>query len=433
MLLIILYEFILGILALGTFPYFCYQLIFHKKYRQSFKRRWGTEFNHLNCRKVPLIWIHAVSMGETKAISQLVKQLKKNTQALILMTSVTETGHAEAKKGIPEADFHLYLPFDFGWLIRPLVKKVNPTLVIISETDFWYNFLKAAKGEGASIVLVNGKLSRKSLQRFKIFSSFSSALFSLIDLFCLQNEHYKNRFAQLTIPLDKMIITGNLKLDQQPLFLTDQQKKERLQQLNLTQQDLILVLGSSHQSEEKLILSVFKELLLSFPQLKLLIVPRHPERFQEVATLLAKQNLNFLRWTNCSEEINKAVSIILIDQMGLLNHCYQLATIAIVGGSYIATVGGHNIIEPCWYGVPVIYGPCMYSQLELVQWMETYRAGLQVEKEQLLAVLKDLLIHPFKRKELGINGLRLVKDKRGATEKTLHALISFIKKMPIKN
>jgi 3-deoxy-D-manno-octulosonic-acid transferase len=418
MILTLLYEIILIFLALLALPKMLYMLIVHKKYRKSLFKRFGRKFPKIQKGERPLIWIHAVSVGETKAIVQLVKLLKNEPgKPILLISSATETGHAEAIRSFPMADYHVYLPFDFGWIINSIVKKIAPDLVIVCESDFWLNFLKSSKNAGAKIALVNGKISERSLNRFKKVPFFTDVLFSMIDLFCLQNQHYKKRFEQLGIPSEKLHVTGNMKFDDPHPQLACDQLDSWKKQLGIQKGDQVLVAGSTHDPEEKLIIDLLPQLLRQFPHLKVVVVPRHPERFNEVEALLKRADVVTERFSKMNGN-KQNVQVILIDAMGLLRQCYQLADVALVGGSFTNRVGGHNILEPCWYGVPVIFGPYMYSQPELVELANEYGSGIQVESKQLATTLQKLLQDSSERDKLGMAGKRLVQDSHGATAKT---------------
>jgi len=422
MLLGIVYDVALWILALAAIPRMFYQRIIHGKYRNSLSKRFGFGFPDIKRGNRELIWINAVSVGETKAVAALAKQLKAGpNNPILVISSVTETGHAETLRSIPFADYHVYLPFDLYCIINPIIRRAKPSLVILGETDFWYNFMKSCKAQGAKIVVVNGKISEKSTNRFKKVMGFTKALFSLIDLLCVQNQIYLERFAQMGIPLSKMLVTGNMKFDESYPKLTEEELAAWQQQLGILVDDPVLVAGSTHDPEEKLIISTLQNMWDLYPKLKTLIVPRHPERFQEVAALLAKQNVPFIRFSEINNRTGNE-KVILVDAMGQLRKCYQLATIALVGGSYTEKVGGHNIVEPCWYGVPVLFGPHMYSQPELLDLVQTYRAGLQVLPDDLLTVLLSLMSDKKRRSELGYGGEKLVADMKGATNKSLVAI-----------
>jgi len=415
-----MYDFFLLLIGIIALPKLLYQMAFHKKYRNSLKQRVGIGFPEINKGKKTLIWVHAVSMGETKAIAALAKKLKKRSENVILLFStVTETGLAEGKKSIPEADYHVFLPFDFNWIIKPIVKRVKPDRVILCETDFWYNFLNASKVEGAHLSVVNGKISVNSLKRFLKFPSFSRKLFSLIDSYCVQSNHYKERFLQLGIPEEKITVTGNIKFDSSFPKLSKEELNNWKLKLGIQPDDHVLVAGSTHDPEEKIILEACEKVWKTDPKLKVLIVPRHPERFDEVAQLLKKRGIEFSRY---SEKSSRETPVVLVDAMGVLRQCYQSATLAVVAGSYTPKVGGHNIVEPCWYGVPVLFGPHLHSQPELLELVKEYQAGIQVDSSQLSHAIERLLLDTEQRKSLGQAGSRLVADLKGATDRTINAL-----------
>jgi 3-deoxy-D-manno-octulosonic-acid transferase len=416
MLFSILYEIVLIFIALLAFPKFLYDLIVHKKYRKSLLKRLGSGFPLIKKDGRPLVWIHAVSLGETKAVAALAKTLKaelKNPR--IIFSTTTETGYVEGCRMI-SADHHVYLPFDFGWIINPIVKRSAPNLVILCESDFWYNFLSSAKRSGAHIALVNGKISTRSLERFQRLPTFCKKLFNCIDQFCVQSNTYKRRFESLGVPPKKVIATGNMKFDGDYAKLPAAQIDAWRQELGISHQDPVLVIGSSHHPEELLLLKEIHKVWQRCPELKVVLVPRHPERFNEVAGLLQKNNINFRRLSH--KNTHETSSVILIDAMGLLRKCYQLADIAVVAGSYTAKVGGHNILEPSWYGVPVLFGPHMYGQPDLLDLVVEYKAGLQVPLEEISDTLIALLQDTSRRKTLGDAGLKLANDVHGATNKT---------------
>ncbi len=418
MLFSILYEICLLLLGIAYLPIFLYQYIFKKKYRNSILKRFGWGFPVINKGDRPLIWIHAVSLGETKAVAALVKSIKTEFKnPLLVFSTTTETGYVEACRSI-SADYHVYLPFDFGWVVKSIMKRTAPDLVVLCESDFWYNFLSSAKEAGAVVTVVNGKLSTRSQTRFLKVPFFAHKLFACIDLFCLQSNLYRKRFASLGIPQEKLVVTGNMKFDGDYAKLPANQIEAWRMELGIQPTDPVLVVGSSHSPEEVQLLKLLPQVWNQFPKLKVMLVPRHPERFNEVAGILQKSNVSFRRLSQKTGE-NQQASVILIDAMGLLRKCYQLADIAIVAGSYTSKVGGHNILEPSWYGVPVLFGPHMYSQPDLVDLVREYEAGLQVSLEELPDVLLDLLQNKERSKSLGDAGLRLAGDVHGATNKTL--------------
>ena len=227
-----------------------------------------------------------------------------------------------------------------------------------------------------------------------------------------------NRFESLNIDPAKIVVTGNMKFDGDYSPLPQEQLQKWRRELGIAPTDQVLVIGSSHNPEESNFLKAMAHGWENHPQLKVVLAPRHPERFNEVAGILQKNQINFRRLSQKQPE-GFPVKVILIDAMGLLRKCYQLADVAIVAGSYTTKVGGHNILEPSWYGVPVIFGPYMQNQPDLVDLVKEYGAGLQVSMEELPRVVDELFADAAMREALGDGGLKLVGDVHGATKKTV--------------
>lgn len=417
----ILYEFALWVIALLAIPKMVYNLVFYKKYRKSFFSRIGLKNQLVKIEGSPVIWIHAVSMGETKAASRLAIELKSRyPDCHLIISSVTETGHAEAKRSIPVANQHIYLPFDFYLIVNRLVKQISPDIVILCESDLWFNFLRSAKSQGAAIAMVNGKMSERSMNRFRRGSFFSKGLFDLFDLICVQNELYKERFTEAGVHPGKLRITGNLKFDEYYPMLSESQIGEWREKLGIKPSQLVVTIGSTHDPEELLFLKGFKK-IWEKQDVKVLMVPRHPERFNTVAQVLKQEHVSYVRWSMI-DQAKGDEKVILVDAMGVLRTCYQICDIAIVAGSFTDKVGGHNILEPCWYGKPVLYGMHMFTQLELVDIMQRYRAGEQVSELEWPAILEKWIEDPEERIKIGNRGRQLVIDLQGSTQRTLFAL-----------
>lgn len=403
-----MYTFGLFLISFFYAPYFFYQMAFKGKYRKSFLNRWGKGFPEAPENK-RVIWIHAVSFGEARAVEPLIKKIKaSHPDSWVLLTVVTETGFAEGKKG--SADSVYYLPFDF--VIRPIVRRLKPSLVILCETDYWYNFLDEAKKNGAEIVVVNGKISEASQKRFQLVPGFCRNIFSLVDLLIVQNSLYKNRFLELGIPEEKLKVGGNIKLDSDPEALSPEALSAFKDTLGIKDEP-VLVVGSTHDPEEKLFLDAFQK--ANIPNLKMILVPRHPERFDAVAKLIEERHIPYSRF---SKSISPDSKIILIDAMGQLKKCYQIATVAAVCGSWTPKVGGHNILEPSFYGKPVLFGPHMFTQPDFLVLMKDYGAGFQISNAELLPTLVELFENSTKREATGKQGKKLVEESRGALERT---------------
>ena len=383
-------------IAIHCYALFSAPALFKKKHRHRLTFR----FPKIEKEGKPIVWIHAPSVGETRAVAPLVKKLARDYR--ILLSCVTQTGHAEGKRCV-DASWHVYLPFDLPYLIRPIMKRVAPKLVILAETDFWFHFEDSAKKVGARLILINGKVSEKSFKRYSKLPALSRLLFTPFDLLCVQGKLYEERFCSLGIDPAKIRVTGNIKLGatfEDPL----------------PPHKAVLTLGSTHDPEERLWIEVLK----SVPQLNVYFVPRHPQRFDQVAQMLENSGLS---WGRASAGATfETFQIVLVDKMGVLKQCYRSSTLAFVGGTLTPRVGGHNILEPCLYGVPVLYGPHLYNQPDLKDLIERYVAGVEVTEVTLKQTLKRLLEQSEERKALSLAGKKLIKESSGALEATYQAI-----------
>lgn len=406
----IFYNCLLILMLLLSLPVIIWKMIKYKKYRYNFLERLGLRLPSISLTN-PSIWIHAVSLGETKAATPLIKQMQKECPDLqIVFSASTETGLQEAKKNLPQLAYHFLLPIDFSWTMKRLARRINPKLLILVESDFWYNLMSSVK----TVVLINGKVSERSTSRFKCFSFFTNKLFSLFKLLCVQSDLYKERFASLGIPPNKIIPTGNLKFDQ---VIPKINLEEGRQKFGLTKEDRVITIGSTHAPEEEELLDALAPLFPKFPHLKILLVARHPERFPSVAALLEKKGIPFARYTdpNFATKAQKS-QILFIDTMGLLGSCYQLSEIAIVAGSFGSQLGGHNIFEPTSVGVPVLFGPHMHSQKDLVDLILSSKVGEQVTLSTLPQVVQEFLTTPPTTMRKA--ALALASTMQGSTQRT---------------
>ncbi|CRX38160.1 3-deoxy-D-manno-octulosonic acid transferase [Estrella lausannensis] len=417
-----LWDFFVSVGAILALPRFFYRFRKNPALPRALKQKLGFGFPSLSAEG-PVVWVHAVSVGEVKAVSALASRLKEEVPGCtLLVTTITLTGNDEAKKSIPQADHILFLPFDISFIMKRVLKKIRPSLLVITETDFWFHLVNEAKKGGAQVALVNGKISERSARRFKRFPFISHRLFSTIDQFLLQSEDYEERFLALGVPKEKISITGNLKLDTKIKPLSESEKEMLRSRLGVTQSVKTVVFASTHPGEEELAINLAKE-LDEKEQAKIVIVPRHPERFVQVAGALRLAGLSFTQISK--ESAGPSTAVVLVDQMGLLGSIYQITDIAVVCGSF-TPIGGHNIIEPMPFNVPVLFGPHMFKQPEFTLLAQKYRAGLMIKIEELSKSVRELLANDQKREELGRAGVRLVLDNQGASAKTWQQLLPLL-------
>lgn len=400
-------------------PVLAYKWVRYGKYKESFPKRLGLNFPVINKEGRFLIWVHAISVGETRAIAPLVRLIKKEKpDCIIVFSNITETGHEEALNYVKEADYHVYLPFDLPYIIRPIVQRVQPNLLILTETDFWYHFQDEVKAIGGKIAVVNAKVSKRSLKRYRILPWLISPLFKSLDLILAQSDTYKDRFLELSIMPDNIRVTGNVKLDDVYPELTAQEVLDWKERLGIGPQDKVLVIGSTHDPEEKMLLQQIKKIWKKKSiNLKVLIAPRHPERFKKVSEILQRLDIPFATWSK-GDKLDDIKRVLLVDTMGKLRGCYQLADIAIVAGSFADNVGGHNLLEPSWYGKPVLYGPHVYKQQDFAELIRQNGAGLQIDSDEVAETLIHLLQNPEISHKMGLSGSNIFKEARGATLKS---------------
>ncbi len=410
----VFYDLILCLAMLFVLPKFYFDKVFKNKKRSHLLYRLGIKQYNI---KVPdnktVYWIHAVSMGETKACVSLLKKIKEsNPDSFIVFSSVTETGHEQAKKELYFADFLMFLPFDFSWIMKRLMKSLHPSHVILIETDIWYNFLKHAKKVNAKTSIVSAKISEKSQKRLHWFKFFAERLFSNVDLICAQNDLYKNRF--LSVCNKKVIVTGNLKYDSDVEVLNN----DEINSLKKLVGEDVITVASTHHPEESLIFDVLSSVFEEKRSMRIFLAPRHPERFNAVKSLLSEKNISFV---NLSEIENiKDERVIFVDTMGKLNLCYQLSKLAIVGGSFTDKIGGHNILEPVMLSCFSVFGNNMRSQEDMKNLVLENKCGKQLDIKDL----ERFIMYEFNKiSDFQKNKEALLNIVKGSLNNTFNALI----------
>jgi 3-deoxy-D-manno-octulosonic-acid transferase len=367
------------------------------------------------------IWVHAVSLGETRAIVPLVQRLQKLwPDKDWVISNTTEAGYAEAQRALPTAAAHLILPIDWKSNMERLMRQARPSLVLLAESDIWFHFLQAARRQGARVALINGKISDTSFRRHGQAPCISRRLLSQIDLYCLQVPLYQQRFEKLGVRPERIRVTGNIKWEGSYPRLSPDERLQWSQRLGLQPGQPCLVAGSTHHPEEEHLLNALR----SHPNLKLILAPRHSDRFDQVAQLVQAHGFRLGRWTHGAAPDSQ---VVLLDAVGLLRTCYQLADLAFVGGTFTPHVGGHNLLEPLGYGVPVLFGPYTWSQPGMKEMIFETQSGLQITTDQLEPTIATLLQDTSKRHQMGQSALDMMERCRGSLEATTAALQTFLK------
>jgi len=416
-----LYSALLAIVLLFGLPYWVYQMLRHGKYRAGFLERFGGVPGHLALPSIqPTIWVHAVSVGEVLAVSRLVEEMRARWPGhRIVLSTTTDTGQKLARNRFgPENVF--YFPIDLGFAIRPYLQALRPQMIVIAETEFWPNFLRLSKRNGALIAIVNARLSDRSIRGYTRLRWWLRRVIGNVDLFLAQTWRDRTRLVDLGTPESRVEVTGNLKFELEPgspptlvAHLRDS--------FQATGASPILVCGSTvDDEEERMLLQAFQSILASHPRAVMILAPRHPERFPEVAALLESFGIKFSRrslWSG--EPLNGGV--LLLDTIGELSAIYGLADVAFVGGSLVPK-GGHNIIEPARHGVAIVVGNHTENFRDIIWLFQQQDAVRIVGPAELPLVLMELISNDAERKALGQRAAEVLRSQAGATEKTMLAL-----------
>ncbi|HSM87980.1 MAG TPA: 3-deoxy-D-manno-octulosonic acid transferase [Candidatus Limnocylindrales bacterium] len=415
----IVYSLLLACVALLSMPWWAFQMLRLGKYRAGFGERLGRVPGRLkSIGPQGPIWIHAVSVGEVLAVSQLVAELNKQyPDRAVFVSTTTATGQQLARQRFGQ-DHVFYMPLDFGFALRPYLKKLRPDLLILAETEFWPNLIHLSRRQGAATAIVNARISDGSFPRYRRFRGFFSRVLSEVDLFLAQTGADAQRLAEIGAPQDRVHISGNLKFD---IRLSSASTLMGPLRQAIGQDSPVIVCGSTTEGEEELVLAAFQKVLDQFPKAVMIVAPRHPERFEKVAGMIESAGLKSIRRSAWQESTPVSGCVFLLDSVGELAALYALADLAFVGGS-LAPAGGHNILEPAQYGVAVLTGPHTFNFREITR-IFIEGGGLSVVTgESMAEEFLDLLRDGPRREQLGNRAKELFRRNTGATRKTLEAL-----------
>ncbi len=412
-----LYSAALALGVLVSLPYWLLQMARHGKYRKGLAERLGRLPSRLQLprKEDPVIWVHAVSVGEVLAVAGLVEELQRRCpQHKIFISTTTDTGQALARKRFGDASV-FYFPMDFAFAIRPYLQALHPQMVVIAETEFWPNFIPLAHARGARIAVVNARISDRSWPRYRRFRRLLRRLLANVDLFLAQTQQDAARLEDIGASPERVRVTGNLKFDipaPAPPAIVDSLR------ISLAQSAAgpVLVCGSTVDGEEPLLLKAFENLLVQHPRAVMILAPRHPERFPGVAALLEQMSIRFRRRSEWNGEPLTS-GVLLLDTIGELAALYSLADIAFVGGSLVPR-GGHNIIEPAQHGVATVIGNHTENFRDVVSLFQSRDAVRIAGPAELPLVLMELLANDAERQELGQRAAETMRLQIGATART---------------
>jgi 3-deoxy-D-manno-octulosonic-acid transferase len=376
------------------------------------------------------IWVHAVSVGEVFAVSALVKSMHKRYPGYrIIFTTVTETGNAAAKKILEKDDVALYLPFDISFVIKRVLYYIKPRCIIITETELWPNLISCAHNKGIKIFLVNGRISDKSFKRYMLIKPLLQPLLRRIDLSCMQTQEGRNRASRLGAFTDSVVVSGNMKFDSAFLGNPPQSGGDSLKHaLGIGTGKRIIVAGSTHKGEEAVVLDTFRRLVKQYPDIILVLAPRHIERAREVARQAEKNNFRTMYFSEAikkqggSNQRISCDSIIIVDVIGQLKGLYSIAEIVFIGGSLVRK-GGQNMIEPAVFAKPIVLGPYTDNFRDIVDvFLKENAVMIAKSKHMFFNIIESLLADKFLGRCLGERARHVVDSNTGSTERTLNSI-----------
>lgn len=424
----LLYDILLHISVICLLPYFVVKMFTAKKYREGIPERFG----FIKAEKIraaagsPLIWIHAVSVGETKAVTPVVKSLKqRNPGVKILFSTVTSTGNATAAKDLSGLiDALIYFPLDLSWAIKRVARAFSPAAFVVVEKEIWPNIFLEMKRANVPVIILNGTISGRSHGRFLRFSFFFKEVFGCVSLFSARTEDDRKKAIEAGVREGNARTAGNIKFDLSPPSALPNYLDTIKEALRVSPSDAVMVAGSTHPGEEEKVVSAFKAISKEHPNARLIIAPRHPERFPEVEALLKRSGLEFTKRSK-----GGGAKIVLLDTIGELMPVYSFSTIAFVGGSLVPGIGGHNLLEPAYYGKPVLWGPHLTTYASMAELLEGNGGGFTVRDENDLAEKANaLLSDKVNRERAGTAARKVVEANRGAALKSVEAIEWFMKR-----
>ena len=422
----LLYTLLLTVGFVLAFPWFLWKGRGSGKYLRTFRERMGRLPVYLNVDGDRSIWIHAVSVGEVLAARPLLPALRERFPGHRLFVSTTTmTGNAVARKSLRGVDGLFYAPFDFPHPVRRALEVLNPSLLLLVETELWPNLIHEAHRRGTRVALVNGRISPRSFPRYRRLRALLAGTLAEVDLFLMQGEAHAERIRQMGAPADRVRVTGNLKFDAAPPGRLPERLVKLLQAGGAPRP--LWVAGSTVGGEEELVLRAFHRVRAAVPGARLLVAPRHPERFDAVPPLVEAAGFRCLRRTSLDPAAWQDGEVLLLDTLGELSQVYALASVVFVGGSLVPA-GGHNILEPAVAGKPVVVGPHMENFQEIADQFRAEEAVVQVgSADDLGGCVSSLLLDEGRRSTLGARARDLVGRNRGAVDRSAGALAALLR------
>jgi 3-deoxy-D-manno-octulosonic-acid transferase len=419
------YSLLLMLALVLSGPWWLWQMLRHGKYRAG----WGERLGHVPNRildpaAINTIWIHAVSVGEVLAISQVVAELQKQLpDSRIVVSTTTDTGQKLARQRFGENKV-FYAPLDLPWAERAYLDALHPRMLVLAESEFWPNLLHSARRAGVAVAVVNARVSDRSLPRYLRCRGLLAHVMKNVHLFVAQTEEDARRLVAIGAPAEQVHVGGNLKFEVKPPVRTAIAGliAAAIQRDNIGP---LIVAGSTLEGEEAMLLDAFRAARERYAETTLLLAPRHPERFDAVAALLAASGIRFHRRSQWKGDARMVGGVLLLDTIGELASLYEFADLAFIGGSLVPR-GGHNVLEAAYFGVPILVGPYTENFRDIVETFGHADALRVTSPDSFTQTVLALLENYDERERLGRNAKDVMRAQQGATQRTVAALLDLL-------
>ena len=433
-----IYSLLLTLGFIILLPRFALDALRSGKYVTGLRQRLGN-LPAINSKGKPVIWLHCVSVGEAQAAQSLVREISNRFPKLALVISTTTvTGQQVAGELFrDQAAAVFYFPIDWAWTIRRVLSKLQPAAILVMETELWPRMFREAGKREIPVALLNGRISDKSFGRYKLVRPFIRRVLNDLTLAAMQTEQDAARIEQLGMPENRISIAGNLKFDSASTTSDFDLGSEIRNRFGFNDGRPLIVAASTHDPEERVVIDAFRSVRQAHSGARLLIAPRHPERFEEVASLLSNSGFSSVRRSATPSAEDVRADVVLLDSIGELRAVYPLADVAFVGGS-IAPHGGHSLIEPGAHGVCTVTGPHTQNFAAVTQALLDEDALIQLRETdepaaELARVFTELLSDEPRRRSIAERAKAVCDRNRGATERTIDLISHLLAVTPAES
>ena len=429
----LVYSFLLTVGFLLFLPRFAIDAFRSRKYITGLAQRLG-QIPKLESQAGPLIWLHCVSVGETEAARPLVRALRDRLPSHRLVVSTTTVTGQQVARGAfgKDAAAIFYFPIDWSWTVRRVLNALNPAAILIMETELWPNLLRECGRRSIPVAIVNGRISPTSFRRYKKIRTFMRRVLGDLSVAFMQSEEDAQRISALGLADQRIQSVGNMKFDSAPLATENDLMLELSRRYGFNSGQPIIIAASTHSPEESVVIEAFKTIRETHEAARLLLAPRHPERFEEVARLVADSGFAWSRRSAMPSPIDSTSAIVLLDSIGELRATFQLADIAFIGGSLIPH-GGQNMLEPAAQGVCVITGAHTHNFAAITRALLAEGALIQLPElsiaeapAALAGAIAELLRDKTRRAAIGKRAQDVCAQNRGATERTVEMIVRLL-------